>query len=1138
LIWSALCVAAFGQTGNATLTGTIQDNSGAVIPGAHIVLTNGATGVQKVAESNGAGIYFIPTLPPGTYKLEVTASGFQTKIVSDIKLNVDQHASIDVQLLVGATKQEVTVSGTTIPVLQTVDATVGTTVQSQQINDLPLNGRSFTQLEQLTAGAVKAIHTGSYGASNGNANPLTAGLERNLMPAYDMNGQTAESTFFQLDGIENNEREFGGANIAISVDAIQEFKVQTADFSAEYGRSQVQVDVVTKGGTNQFHGDAFEFVRNDAFDAAQWEFTGPHVKNNLKRNQFGGTIGGPIKKDKLFFFFSYDGTREIYSDPLLESVPTQAMRQGDFPAGDIIFNPTTQQPFANNVVPQGSWNTISQKVLPFMPAPNIAGTSNLSKGGLQLPDTNNYYYVPYRDESINQYNGRVDYNRSEKNTIFARYTLNALERVGDGPLATNIQGSIINDERANLGGTNLSAGWYHNFNASTINELRGGFSTDPEKYLKGNNTDYPSQFGINSFLFHNYLPGFPTFVIGSVTLGSGEYRPLTVSLAPFEINDTLTKIKGTHTLRVGGEYRRQRNTVSGDDISSGLFEFNGAQTRNRAYPTTGTTPCPGASATNGCSAGNGWADFLLGDLELAEDGQPFPQVHDYFSNFAGFVNDTWRVRKTFTVNLGLRYEYQTRIHHSPYWQGQPIITNNQFTGIVGVETGSNGQIPSTVSQQAINLEPAGSVISCKAAGLPDNCLISQKNGWQPRIGFAWQVTPKTVIRAGAGYYQEVVLGNFDTQSCQTYPMVLLQSTPNNTAPPSGTAAPPLNFSNPFTSATPPKPTFANCAQPNRKLPSSGQWNFTAERAITPSTTLTVAYVANAGRHLENSVTGQIMKYNIPGPIGVVLAPGVKQTTPQPGFGIIQQYQDITTNSYQSLQVTLKRRVARSLTFTAFYTYSKNLTYASYFSDFLDTKVDKGPWGDDLTNSFVLSPIWQLPFGQGQRWRPGNAVLNKLASGWEVNTIISDHGGFPFNPVLSPNVDLLHQNGYNTQNRPNNACNSKLTNPTAAQWYNPSCFVVPTEPTTPGAALVPGNTGWDSLRGPSGFSEDVGIFKRTPITENKSLEIRAEFFNVWNHPILGLPSPNINPAANVATEGQITSPDSLSRVIQLAAKFYF
>ena len=341
---------AFGQSGNATLNGTITDISGAVIPKALVTATNVATGVGKTAEVTTSGLYVLTPLIPGIYNIEVKAAGFKNELVKDVHLEIDQEARIDLQLQVGTANQEVTVSGEAA-VLQADEASVGFVVQSRQVTDLPLNGRYFTQLLELSPGAN------------------FTGFQRNQMPFFNVNGQDGNMIFFRLDGIENNEREFGGANIPVSVDAIQEVKVQTANFSAEYGRSPIQVDVAVKSGTNQIHGSLFEFIRNDDLDASVWSFTGPHTKNLLKRNQFGGAAGGPIKKDKLFYFGSYDGTRERFTQPQTLTVPSAPERQGIFPGGTIIFDPLSQSPFANNTIPQSRWNGIDQKVLPYLPRP-------------------------------------------------------------------------------------------------------------------------------------------------------------------------------------------------------------------------------------------------------------------------------------------------------------------------------------------------------------------------------------------------------------------------------------------------------------------------------------------------------------------------------------------------------------------------------------------------------------------------------------------------------------------------------------------------------------------------------------------------------------------------------------------------
>jgi Carboxypeptidase regulatory-like domain/TonB-dependent Receptor Plug Domain len=698
---------AFGQSGNATLNGTVSDATGAVVPGAHVTVTNTATGVSKTVDTTSAGLYVVTALIPGAYNVEIRASGFKTEEVNDVRLVIDEVARVDAHLEVGVATQKLTVIGEGAGLLQATESSVGFVVQSQQVTDLPLNGRYFTQLLQLSPGA-NAI-----------------GFQRNQMPMFNVNGVDNTMIFFRLDGIENNEREFGGANIPVSIDAIQEVKVQTSNFSAEYGRSPIQVDVAVKSGTNQIHGTAFEFLRNNDLDAPVWSYTGPHTTNLLKRNQFGGMFGGPIKKDKLFYLFSYDGTRERFSQPQTLTVPSNDMRNGVFPAGTIIFDPLSQSPFPDNTIPQSRWNSISAKVLPFLPAPNLAGLANINAAGFALAPSNNYYYNPFRNQTINQYTGRVDYNQSEKNTYFGRYTYATNLRLGQGPLATNVQSALNGVESANIGGQNLSGAWNRTISPTTLNELRGGFSTDPQDYAKADNSDYASQFGIKQFLQSNAYPGFPHFIIGSINLGSGDYRPLKVAEKNFQVSDTVSLIRGSHNLRIGGDFRRTILETTNNQLSTGRFTFNGVQTRDRAHP-AGTTTCPGGTNSSACGAGDAMADFLLGYLARASDGTPIPDITKYFSNWAGFVNDTWNITKSLTLTIGLRYEYQTRFHTDPPFYTQPVISNGEFTGKVALATGSSGKLPSNISALALGLEPAGTVVSCRSIGLPDNCLVSQK----------------------------------------------------------------------------------------------------------------------------------------------------------------------------------------------------------------------------------------------------------------------------------------------------------------------------------------------------------------------------------------------------------------------------
>jgi hypothetical protein len=1132
LLFGFLCSAAgaWSQSGNASLSGSISDPSGAIVQNAQVLVTNTATGVAKTTRTNSAGLYVVLDLIPGDYELSVTAPGFQERRISDIKLVVGQRAALDISLALGATNEQVDVSSAP-PLLQAEEASVGTVVRSQEVLNLPLNGRFFSQLLELSPGATPSIRSAQFASSD----PNLSGKERNGMPAFDVNGQSGAFTYFRIDGIDNTERQFGGANIPVSVDAIQEFRLQTANFSAEYGRSAAQVDVATKSGTNQIHGSLFEFLRNTDLDATQWTYAGAHVPDLRKRNQFGGSVGGPIKKDKLFYFFNFDGTRETYTAPQVLTVPSNTMRTGTFPSGVIIFDPLTQQAFPNNTIPRQRMDPITQKVLGVLPAPNLPGTPVVNPSGFQLDPINNYFYVPRHQQTINQYNVRIDFIRSEKDTFMGRYTYSSNDNIGDGPLATNIQNSIVGSEIAHLGGQQLSTAWYHNFSPSTINEFRFGFLTDPQNYAKGDTTDYPAQLGLSQFLFPNYYPGLPHFQIGSVNLGSGDYRPLQVSQKDLEFVDNVTLVRGRHQIRAGVEVRKTLLLRQNGQLSDGRFYFNGAETRDRKFPGTGATYCPGGTNPSGCIAGDAMADFLLGDMSLFARGAPVLATDKTYGTTAGYVNDTWHLRRNVVLTLGLRYEYTSRAHANSPTYALPLTQNGEFTGKVGIAGTSATQLSSDVLPQALAALP-NTFVPCPSVGLPANCLFAEKKDFQPRVGVAWSLNSKTVVRAGAGIFYQYTAGDADTEFGQKFPFILISSVGTFTQPPAGNAPPPLQISQltPTSAApigTPVMP--ANAA--DMRIPSSYQWNLSVERALTGGTTVAAAYVGNLGRHQVDG--NQYCCYvDIPQPAGVVLAAGQTQQRVDPRFSNIEIYTNLVSSSYQSLQLKGEHRFSSGFAFTLAYTYSKDLGTIPGLGDPRFPSQDRGPLTIDVNQNFVASSIWQVPLGANGRWLRVKGVANQLIGGWQLNNIFTRRSGFPFTPTMS-GTDLLHYNGFDGPDRPDRICDGANSNPTLFNWFNKSCFVLPAEPTTPGALLRDGNSGVNILRGPHAFGWDLGLSKTFPIRERFNLDFRSEFFNVLNHPSFGLPNSGIAAGGNNAP-AQITSVTSLPRIIQFALKVRF
>lgn len=1136
IIMAVFCSAAVAQTGNATLTGRVHDASGAVVPNASVRIANVATGVVKETVTNASGIYFVPNLIPGAYSIDVSLQGFQPKKVQDVQLVVGQQAAIDVELTVGSVSEQVKVTSAP-PLLQSEDASVGAVIQSNTVQALPLNGRYFTQLLQLVPGAAPATQSQEFRNPN---SPELNGKERNGTPAFAINGNSGTFTMFLLDGVENAEREFGGANIPISIDAIQEVKMQTNNFSAEYGRSNVQVAVVTKSGTNQIHGSLFEYLRNDALDATNWTYTGAHLPSFLKRNQFGGTVGGPIKKDKLFFFFNYEGMREVFSSPKLTTVPSDDMRQGIFPAGVIVFDPLTQKQFPNNTIPSTRFNSITSAVVSqLLPKANLPGQKNTNAAGFALAPTLNYSYNPRHLQSINQFNTRIDYTLSSKDSIFGRYTFGGNNITGEQTLATNIDGSLVGSEHDVLGGSNVGVGWVHSFSSTVINQATFGLMTNPQQYNKGDSTDWAAKLGMQQDLFPGYLPGLARFIIGSDVLSSGAFRPLVVGEKNFQWTDALTLVRGTHTFKFGVDVRKTNLVTTNNLTSNGRFDFTGVQTRDRNFPTVATTFCPGGTVTNGCTAGNYMADFELGFPSFASIGSPVNSLHKYFSNWAAYATDTWKVLPKLTVTLGLRYEYQTRWHADPAYYSMPVIANGEFTGKVAVAQDGKGNLSSAVVPSLAAQVP-GSVVGCTSVGLPANCLISEKWDFAPRVGVAWQARSKTVFRLGGGIFYGYFNGDVDTEDGEQWPLANLVSTATYTRAPAGSAAPPININNVLTGANPPQPNIdGNASNPTRRIPATYEWNVAVEQELARNLDLSISYVGSVSRHIdyEEFPGGSYNNYNIPQPWGVVLAPGQTQQVAYPQFSAVQVYANQDNSNYNALQVRLEQRMRGGFSFVGAYAYGQNLAVINNQVDPRCPKCSRGPTNFDLRNNITVSPIYELPFGKGRQFlNSNNRALDAIVGGWRLTGIMSWHGGFPFNPSLS-GTDLLNLNGYHYVDLPNQVCDPHLSNPTPANWFNKSCYALPVEPTTPGAKLIEGNAGYNSLRGPNWFSLDMGVSKTFAITERYAVDFRGEFFNILNHPDLGLPAAGIAANGN-STLATISTVQSIQRVMSFAVKLHF
>jgi hypothetical protein len=919
------------------------------------------------------------------------------------------------------------------------------------------------------------------------------------------------------------------------------FKVLTADFSAQYGRSPAQVDVVSRSGADQFHGDAYEFVRNDVFSSEQWSFTGPHQPLNLKRNNFGATFGGPIKKDKLFFFGSYDGTRLVSVEPRTATVYSNAMRSGMFPAGEVIFDPATGQPFTGNSVPQSDWNLISAKILSaVLPPPNLPGVPVTNAVGLALPPINNYLLNPAFNRTINQYSGRIDYTLSSKDNFFARYTYSS-NNIFAGVGTLGGIGGVVGAQTEDFGAQNLRVGWTHSFSPTTINQVLFGLLVNPGRYNKVVNAQIPSfsTLGLAPFLAPNAYPGLPTIHIGSVT-----FRPAIIGLCSTAM---MTLLGPTMRPWFAASTRFNSEAPSSGRCCRKQMErfqtaaFSSMEPKRETASHPQAPPLRACRGVGTCVSGDPMTDFLLGDLSESSRGTPIPFMQKYFSVWAGYAEDAWQIRPNLTLNAGLRYSYTTAFHvggnHANFYS-QPIIIHGLLTGKVALANSSSGNVDTADEVPAVLAAFPGVFESCRAAGLPDNCQYSEKYDWQPRVGFAWQATRNTVLRGGYGMFYGFLEGYVQTEQGDSFPFVQFVYTPTFTTPPPLGQPPPLSFRNPFALTTATAPAFNNNGALFRPLPATYDWNLTLEQALSPSTTLSVGYVASVSRHLEDAANNQgyCCWVNIPGPVGVVLGPNQSLQPPDPQFGPVTTYGDNGNASYEPLQVSLEHR-AHNVTFSADYTYSKNLWTQPGLTDILNFNIDRGPFDDNVTHNFVFSAVWQVPFGAGQRWGSHlGAPLDAVLGGWQAAPIIDIRSGYPFTPTLS-GTDLLDQSGFNDFDSPDRVPGCKVySNQSLGNWYNKNCFTMPVEPVTSGAKLRPGNAGIGELTGPSGWSADLGVSKFFRLNERFRLEFRGEAFNIFNHPLFGQPDTTIVPGANIPSV--ISSVISQPRIIQLALKLHF
>jgi hypothetical protein len=1152
----AACPLLYGQA-NASFSGTVADKTGSVISGANVKATSQATGLAREAKTDDKGIYLIPLLPIGDYTIQVEAQGFQTTQQKDIRLQVEESREVNFSLAPGAVSENVEVSATEVAV-ETTNPSLGQVITSQQVAELPLNGRDFVQLATLTPGATQETNPGSF-FNGGPSSEVSARGSYSL----SVGGSRANSTDWLLDGNDNNELTAGGIAILPSIDAIEEFKVLTFNYSAQYGtRGGPTVLVTTKSGSNQLHGSLFEFFRNTDLDSRSY-FASSREQFNL--NQFGGAIGGPIKKDKTFFFLDYQAKQQRHGTPFVGIVPTAAMRNGDYTL-DPYGNPNPTQlvnpyntgtagslpfmcdgsgnplPAPNgiqatgtpcNKIPSNLIDPIGQKMMNLFPLPNA------SNAGAQY----NYADVPVRRLNEGEFDVRLDHNFSSKDSIFARFSYDqATSFVPGGSPGFAEQNAFASSQNIDNHGRNAAISETHVFSDRTINQFNAGFNRIFNSILSfGNGTCEAAKLGIQGADLNgtcDSITGYPSSLSqstkdcvscglsstelygGYYSLGDRGYAPFQGGTNVFSVSDSLNMTRGNHSISIGGGIRANQMNVLTNGFQDGYFLMFGGYTNDAS------------------------ADLLLGQVGGAIHDQTFDGATTgrRWKLFRPYVQDDWRITKNLTANIGLAWALVTPITEAENRQANFDFATGQFL------------IPGQTSDGRVGIQ-------------------MDKKAFEPRIGLAWKPFggDSTAVRAGYSIFHDSSW-NQGAQGLWQNPPYYAESDNFSGLCPLGnaTSATPLDcglarsFLPIFTS--PPVPSsFTGTVfsqNTNFKQGQVQQFNLDIEHQMPGDVVLTVGYAGSRSSHIL--VDG--MNLNIKSPaacfptIGGVanteydpsytLGCGTGPNTPYPAEGVISNINDIGAARYDSLQIKAETKSSRHGLYALLgYTYAR--AFDSGFSDGVGTSLGatyyplpgtaKSDWAlsqIDLKNTITASVIYDLPFGKGKQFGGGwSGATNAVLGNWEVDVIEKILSGFPI--FIFDSTDQSgtgFNNGGNDYNRPDQVCSPQSSHPSLTQWFNTQCF-------TPAPAGQLGDAGRSPVYGPDFVNTDFSAIKHfvLPFRDGMRLDFRAEFFNVFNHAQFGLPSSDL--AAGVGstvspTFGVINTTVNNPRVIQFALKLNF
>ena len=1032
-----------------SIVGRVTDSAKAVVPGAQVELVNADTGIVLRTVTDAQGEYILPRVDPGNYRLSVSAQGFEKAVRSSIPILVNQAAREDVSLALGAVSTTISVQSEA-PVVQSETSSIGQVVDGAQVTEMPLNGRD----------SIYSLLALAPGVQDSGSNPMISGSAFRGGTSVTVDGTNTDDAL--------NER----INLPVpSLETIAEFKVVTNGAPAEFGKP-AQVIVVTKGGGNQIHGTLVAFNRNNVL-AAKSHAAENIAKPPYKRNEYGGSVGGPIKKNKLFYLGSFEGLRLVQYTLTQESLPTVAMKQGDFNGIAAIKDPLLGTPFPGDVIPSNRISPVSTTLLPYLPNPNQPGSSN----GLGVNLAEN---VP-TDQPNDRYAVRGDYQIDPRDTVNVRYYW-----VNNGPYVSATGGGVLFDNWAGYGlsSKNLSSVYTRVVTPSLTNEFRFNINYWSDYRIPQNNA-----FNANTLIPQDPAPqqglgGLPTITMNGFTTMQDQPGSADVNHNA-TISDFLTWVRGHHT------------------IKGGL-----ALTRISAVNRQNSSPYRGSFSFNGQYSGESFADFLLGDINQSSYNTSNFTMDDLNYRTSYFVQDDWRVNAHFTLNVGLRYEYETpweKRNDLSYWS-QAL---NELVVVHGTAVSAFNGLP-TVSGSTMGVTTS-------------NYINLGRKNFAPRLGFAYRPfnSSRFVVRGSYGIFYNPMSeydDQIDVRDLGLNPP--FRATYTFAAPSSG--PPTITWSNPFsgsgTAGGVANPTVYGIT-PNFRDGYEQNWNVTTEWEFLPNTVLRTSYLGSKGTHLPITID-----VNEPLPTSAPLQP----LRPYQPWGDVYLYQSTRNDILNQAQIGVTHRIGHGLEFGLEYSFTKDLT-PSYDGvipyDPYNVRLDRGNDPMYSRNYMVANYIYDLPIGRGKLWLNSvSSRVNKVVGGWQIAGIVTAASGHYTSITTNAKA-----NGYQypTQTpRANTVGNPSVANQTQYQWFNPAAYAVP-------SAYVYGDSAPYSIQGPGTFNWDGALYKTTTITERVRLQIRMEAFDCINHANLSSLQTNIsNSQAGVST-GR-----SGSRIVEFGGRLSF